>query len=478
MFLTILLVLYFLTAIILVMGLLVNGARPTKTLAWLLAIFTIPVGGILFYFVLGRNKRKNKFFELKKTPGISEYLNKVDDYYRKLDEEKVLPEHVREQVKLVKLLTKSSKFLPSAGNALLPLKNGPSAYTAIFDALENAKKYIHIQYYIFEEGELADNFLQLLKRKVKEGVKVRFLYDGFGSWELSRTFIQSLESSGIEVASFLPMRFGKFLSSLNYRNHRKIVVVDGRIGFTGGINISDKYIKGDPDLGMWLDTHLMIEGPLVRSLQAVFAMDWCFASGKEDVLSAEHFLEETPVGQSFAQVVASGPDSDFASVRQLYFSIVNSAKQYVYIINPYIVPGEALLEALQVCALAGVDVRLLLSSKSDSRLVKWSVRSYFEDMLRAGVKIYLYPEGFLHSKVIISDDRLTSIGTANLDVRSFEQNYEINVLTYGEAMACELKKDFIRDCEISSQIDYNEFRKRPLTERLKEGAAKIFSPLL
>ncbi|WP_425237606.1 cardiolipin synthase [Ulvibacterium sp.] len=478
MFLTVLVVLYLITAIGLVMGLLVNGARPTKTLAWLLAIFTIPVGGILFYFVLGRNKRKNKFFELKKTPGISKYLNKVDNYYRKLDEEKVLPEHVREQVKLVKLLTKSSKFLPSAGNALFPLKNGPSTYAAIFDALENAKKYIHIQYYIFEEGELADNFLQLLKRKVKEGIKVRFLYDGFGSWELSRAFIQSLESSGIEVASFLPMRFGKFLSSLNYRNHRKIVVVDGKIGFTGGINISDKYIKGDPDLGMWLDTHLMIKGPLVRSLQAVFAMDWCFASGKEDVFSAEHFLEETSVGQSFAQVVASGPDSDFASIRQLYFSIVNSATQYVYIINPYIVPGEALLEALQVCALAGVDVRLLLSSKSDSLLVKWSVRSYFEDMLRAGVKIYLYPEGFLHSKVIISDDRLTSIGTANLDVRSFEQNYEINVLTYGKAMACELKKDFIRDCEISSQIDYNEFKKRPLNERLKEGAAKIFSPLL
>lgn len=478
MFLTILLVVYILVAIGLVVGLLVNGARPTKTLAWLLAIFTIPVGGILFYFVLGRNKRKNKFFKLRKTPEISEYLVKVDDYYKKLDEAKILPPHVREHIKLVKLLTKSAKFLPSAGNLLVPLKNGPTAYKAIFDAMESAKKYIHIQYYIFEEGKLADSFLDLLRRKVREGIKVRFLYDGFGSWELSRAFIRSLENSGIEVASFLPMRFGKFLSSLNYRNHRKIVVVDGSIGFTGGINISDKYIKGDPDLGMWLDTHLMIKGPLVRSLQAVFSMDWCFASGKDDVLSTDYFLGHTQVGQSFAQVVASGPDSDFDSIRQLYFSIVNSATQYVYIINPYIIPGEALLVALQVSALSGVDVRLLLSCKSDSRLVKWSVRSYFEDMLRAGVKIYLYPEGFLHSKVIISDDRLTSIGTANLDVRSFEQNYEIIVLTYGEALASGLKKDFIRDCAKSNQIDYHTFKKRPMTERLKEGAAKIFSPLL
>lgn len=472
------LVLYFLIALFLMSRLLMYGVRPTKTLAWLLAIFTIPVAGMLFYFILGRNKKKNKFYKLKKTEEIKSYLEKVENYYDTIDEKKGVPKSIKAHIKLVKLITKSAKFLPSIGNELIPLRGGLATFEAIFKALKNAKHFIHIQYYIFEEGKIADQFLTILKQKAKEGIVIRFMYDDLGSRLLSRKYINQLKEVGIEVHSFLPMHFGRFISSINYRNHRKIVIVDGNIAFTGGINVSDKYIKGDPILGVWHDMHLQLKGPIVNSLQAVFAVDWSFASSKDDVLSAKYFLQQPNMGSSIAQTVSSGPDSNFSSIQQLYFSMINRAKKYVYIINPYIIPGEALLVALQVAALSGVDVRLLLSANSDSFLVKWTVRSYFEDFLEAGVKIYLYPDGFLHSKVIVSDDELTSIGTANLDIRSFEQNYEVNILIYEKELTQKLKHNFLKDCEISKQLNYQDYLKRPKTDRLKEGVAKIFSPVL
>ena len=477
---TIALIIYFSLALFLVVRLLLYGIRPTKTLGWLLAIFTIPVGGMLFYYVLGRNRRKNKFYRLKKTEEITAYLKTVKDYYDDIDDDEdlTIPAPIKSHIKLVKLIAKNSNFLPSQGNELTVLKDGPVTFEAIFEAMESAKKFIHIQYYIFEEGELADRFLSILQKKRKEGVEVRFLYDGLGSNTLSKTYINHLKKLGIEVYGFLPIRFKRLLSSINYRNHRKIVVVDGLTAFTGGINVSDKYLNGDPVLGTWHDMHLRLRGPVVSSLQAVFAMDWNFASGKDDILTLGYFSAIPEIGKSIVQTVSSGPDSDFPSVHQLYFSLINSAKKYVYIVNPYIIPGESLMEALQVAALGGVDVRILLSSNSDSFLVKWSVQSYFENFLEAGIKIYLYPDGFLHSKVMFSDDQLTTIGTANLDVRSFEQNYEVNILAYDKELTEQLKHDFLKDCKISQQMDYHEFKKRPKLDRLKEGFAKVFSPVL
>ena len=477
---TIAIILYFLLAFVLMIKLLLYGIRPTKTLAWLLAIFTVPVGGMLLYFILGRNRKKNKFYNLKKTDVISHYYGKVDDYYTALNEHKAsnIPSDIKEHIKIAKLITKGSKFLPSVGNELIPLKNGSATFKAIFTALETSKKFIHIQYYIFEEGDLAEKFKSILIKKAQDGVQVRLLYDALGSRTLSNTYINSLKAAGVEVFSFLPMRLGRLLSSINYRNHRKIIIVDGRVGFTGGINVSDKYINGDPVLGNWYDMHLQLKGDMVNSLQAVFTMDWSFASETETLLNTQYFLKHSTPGNSIAQIVASGPDSDFSSIQQLYFSIINSAKKYVYITNPYIIPGEILKEALQVAALSGVDVRLLLSTNSDSFLVKWNVRSHFEDFLESGVKIYLYPDGFLHSKVIISDDALTSIGTANLDIRSFEQNYEVNALIYDKNITLKLKQEFLNDCKKSNQLDYQRFLKRPQADRLKEGVAKVFSPVL
>lgn len=459
---------YILITLSIVLAIILHGARPSKSLAWLLAIFAIPVGGIILYLLLGRNRRKNKLVQLKKDlfkkfpkPGIQE-VNAFEGKYNKL----------------MTLYYNNSYFPPVGNNDLKLLKDGKTTFDTIFGALEKAENVIHIQYYIFEDGELADKLLNLFKIKLRDGVKIRMIYDGIGSFTLSRDYLNSLKSIGVEVYSFLPFKFGRFFSSLNYRNHRKIIVVDGKIAFTGGINISDKYLKGESGLGNWHDMHLKIEGPAANHLDQVFLMDWYLVS--EDLIKPFEYKELTSndKSKSLVQIVSGGPDDDFPALEQTYFSIINSAQNYVFITNPYIIPSQAIIKALQTAALSGVDVRFLVSENADNTLVNWSVHSYFELFLKSGIKIYLFPDGFLHSKIIVCDDAVSSIGTANLDDRSFEQNYEVNAIIYDSAFAKLLKDDFLNDSGSSKLLTYEEFILRPWTKKLQEGIGKIFSPLL
>ncbi|MGB5668014.1 MAG: cardiolipin synthase [Maribacter sp.] len=469
------LILYVLIAIGMVISLLVNGIKPSKTLAWLLTIFTIPVGGILLYWMIGRNRRKYSWKYLHEDKAITDYLKKN---LQKQGIDRPLVEDSDIIKKLSHLIEKNSNFIPTKNNEVVLLKDGKATFDAIFEALESAEKYIYLLYYIFEDGELAERLMTLFKEKVKHRVKVKIIYDGVGSYSLSNKYIKELRAIGVEVFPFLPFRLGRFLSSINYRNHRKIIIVDGKIAFTGGINISDKYLKGDLILGKWHDMHLQLKGPSVIDLQVVFAVDWFLVSGDKSELEAELPSFPQPIGNKIVQIVYGGPDDYFSSIGQTYFSMINGAKKYVYITNPYIIPGTAILKALEVAANSGVDVRLLVSAKADSVLVKWSVRSYFESLLKAGVKIYQFPDGFLHSKIIVSDDKIVSIGTANLDIRSFEQNYEVNAMVYDTQTSILLRDEFFNEIKKSIAIDYNIFKDRPYLDKLKEGFAKVFSPLL
>lgn len=465
--------LYILFSILIILKLLLDGLRPTKTLAWLLAIFTIPVGGILLYLVLGRNRRKNKFFDLKTSSLISDYLDQSSKSYAHF-KAKILPDHL----KFANLFYSNSGFEAVSGNTIKILNNGEETFDTIFEAIRQAEHFIHLEYYIFEEGQLSDELFMLFQQKVEQGVAVKILYDGVGSFSLSKKYIAKLKDIGVTIERFLPMRFGKFLSSVNYRNHRKIIVIDNRIAFTGGINVSDKYISGDPELGIWKDLHLKLEGPIVFQLQSVFAIDWYYASGDRTIFKTTQNLYLEYPEKHIAQLVHSGPDSDFFASMQLFFSLINSAKHYVYITNPYIIPNESILNALEVAALSGVDVRIVLSNNSDSNLVKWCVRSYFERLLQAGVKIFLITDGFIHSKTIAVDDALCSVGTANLDHRSFEQNYEVNVIIYDQTLCKELKEIFTKECSTAIQLEYSKFVNRPWSHKFKEATAKIFSPIL
>ncbi len=459
---------YLFFAVVIVITVLLHGARPSKTLAWLLAIFTVPVGGILLYLLLGRNRRKNKLFKLRKKA----FLNLPKPSTAQMES------FDGECKKMMTLVYKNSQFPPTPHNRLQLLKDGKTTFQAIFQALELAKKQIHLQYYIFEDGELANQLLALFEKKIAQGVKIRLIYDGIGSFSLSKAYRKKLIAIGVEVIPFLPFKFGRFLSSLNYRNHRKIIVVDGKVAFTGGINISDKYLKGDLALGNWHDMHLKIEGEAASHLNYLFSMDWYLVS-QTTIEPIPRLPSEATTGENtMVQIVSGGPDDDFPAMEQAIFAMINMAKDYLYITNPYIIPGQAIMQALQTAARSGIDVRLMLSEKVDGKIVGWSVRSYFEAMLKSGIKIYLFPEGFLHSKIMVSDDTVSTVGTANLDVRSFEQNYEVNAIIYDLEFAKMLCIDFLKDANISRMLSYQEYVSRPWTEKLKEGFGKVFSPVL
>lgn len=459
---------YVFVAISIVLSILLYGAKPTKSLAWLLAIFALPVGGIFLYLLLGRNRRRYKLIEHQK------------DLFRKMP--KPNTEHINEfdgkYGKLMTLSYKNSHFPPTTGNELKILKDGRTTFETIFSALEAATTRIHIQYYIFEEGDLANRLLTLFEEKIAYGVAVRMIYDGIGSFSLSKKYLKKLLEIGVEVYSFLPFKFGRYFYSLNFRNHRKIIVVDGKIAFTGGINVSDKYLKGQVGLGKWHDMHLRLIGSASTQLDQVFMTDWYLVSTKLlEPISIKQNDSIEPIANELVQIVAGGPDDDFPVLEQTYFSMINMAKNYIYITNPYIIPGQALVRALQTAALSGVDVRLLVSEKIDNQVVSWSVQSYFELFLKAGIKIYLFPDGFLHSKIMVSDDAVSSIGTANLDDRSFEQNYEVNAIMYHSKMAKILKEDFLNDCKVSNELFYDEYVKRSWGKKLKQGVGRVLSPL-
>lgn len=380
--------------------------------------------------------------------------------------------------KLMTLLLNNSKALLTRYNRVEILNNGEETFPALFGALEQARKFIHLEYYIIAEGRLAIRLKEILLRKAKDGVEVRIIYDDVGSWGLSRGFIKELRQAGIQIYPFLPVRFHHFANKANYRNHRKIAVVDGEIGFVGGLNIADRYMDGVADIGIWRDTHLKVVGEAVTSLQVVFLIDWYFVR-QELLLDKNEYLPYMQAdGNVIVQTVTSGPDSDWASIQQSYFTLINMAKRYVYISTPYFMPGETTLNALKTAAMSGVDVRILLPHKSDSWLTHWCTRSYVEELLDAGVKIYWYQKGINHSKVIVVDGIVASVGTANMDLRSFEQNFEVSMIVYDREVVKELAGDFVKDLRVSTEGAIQRWKFRSKREKVCESMARLFAPVL
>lgn len=473
---------YFILIALLSINLIMTGERPTKTLAWLLVLIFMPIIGPLLYFTFGVNRKQYGFINFQKRRRAKRYLLRADRYLQELlksgDGEIINTERQLRNVEQINL--NSGAFRASKNNDIEMLVDGEATFQAIFQALESAEHFIHIQYYIFEEGELADRFAEILIRKAESGVKVRLLYDGVGSIRLSRDYLERLNHHGIETECFFPLYVNRVMRwQINYRNHRKIVVVDGKTGFTGGINVSDKYLREQDELGVWHDHHLEISGPGVWSLNTVFSVDWYYCSGKEDVLTEENFLDHDPstVGK-IAQVIASGPDSAIPSVLNQILAMINHAQRYIYIINPYVIPDSVIIKALEIAVRGGVEVRILLPSKSDSLLVKWAMRSYLEELLSVGVKVMQYRPRFLHGKVILVDDVMASIGTANLDIRSLYQNYEINVLVYDREFAHKVKEEFFRSCEEATEMVLTYYKHLSKLDKLKYKFGKILSPLM
>ena len=451
---------------------------PLKTISWILVLFLLPIAGIILYFFFGKNYRKEKIFSRKGLIDLEHMKLLSDDQFANLPhKDNFSSAKVRSKMNIMRLLLNSSKSLLTEKNRVNVLQNGRETFDSIIAAIEGAKHHIHLEYYIIDDDHIGNLIRKLLIKKVQEGVKVRFIYDDVGCWSLPKHFVDSMSDAGIEIYSFLPVRFPLLTNKINYRNHRKIVVVDGIIGFVGGLNIADRYLQGSEELGIWRDMHLRLEGEAVNSLQVVFLVDWYFVS--DDIVKGdEYFPTNQPDESHFVQITASGPDSDWASIMQAYFAAIASAKSSIYISTPYFMPNEGILTALKTASLSGLDVRIMLPSRSDSKMVFWSSRSYVTELLEAGIKIYFYEKGFPHSKLLLVDEVLCSIGTANMDIRSFDQNFEVSALIYDEAITLDLQKSYLNDLQNSTEIKLETWENRPRWDSIRESVARIFSPLL
>jgi len=471
-------VLYLITVFSICLMIVFENRNPVKTLAWLLVILLVPVAGVVIYVLFGRYYRKQKIYSRKgmaDSRRLAAHANRqVVTLPRVLADES---EAVRSKGHLIHLMLNNNRSLLTSDNKIDLLVNGKQTFPAMLDSIASATNYIHLESYRIEPDTLGTGFRELLERKAREGVKVRVIFDDVGSWNIHKPYLREMRASGVQIFPFMPVRFPSFSSKINYRNHRKILVVDGRVGFVGGLNIADKYLHGLPDLGPWIDTHLKLEGEAVAALDRVFISDWDFVSGAE--LKPESFLKHVikTGNRCLVQVASSGPDTDWATIMQVYFSAIATAKSSIYLTSPYFSPDESILTALKTAALSGVDVRMIFPKHSDSIISNWNTRSYITELLEAGVRIFLYENGFIHSKYLLVDSVFSSVGSPNVDVRSFDLDFEVTALIYDQEFAARLGVLFEEDLENCKEVVMPKWVKRRRRERYKESMARIFGPL-
>ncbi len=449
--------------------------EPQRMMSWLLVLILFPGFGLVAYFAFGRSFRKRHRVKKKK---LDEQLNWSGSYNRKdlscIDDMNYeVPDINRTLIKLLQNNSDSNLLL---FNEVEVMADGVVTFAKMLEALENAKKIINFQFFIVKDDELGQRFKHVLIQRAQAGVEVNFLYDAVGSWKLSKKYISELEVAGVNVLSFLPV-IAPFVSrEVNYRNHRKILTIDNIVGFVGGLNIGDEYLGKVKYFGYWRDTHLQIKGESVYALSNIFNDDWEF-SGGEITEKAEEFLAVENMTPSLMQIAASGPDSDKNVIMQAYFKMISTAKDYVYITTPYLVPEESLIVALKTAALSGVDVRIIIPYIADHMMVYWANQSNIEALLESKVKIYYYKKGFIHSKSLMIDEVCASVGTANLDFRSMELNFEVNAFLYDKKVVTQLREDFEEDLSFSEEIILENFKNRKAYRKVLEAFGRLVSPL-
>ena len=471
-------ILYFLTVVFIAILIILENRNPVKTISWILVLVLLPIAGIVIYLFFGQEYRKTKMYSRKGLKDLEKLRNLTLEQIGNLPNNRFqISERLYSKKRLMNLLLSNSNAILTNNNKVQVLKNADETFPEIFRSIEQAKHHIHLEFYIVEDDSIGNYLRELLILKAREGVEVRFIYDDVGSWELKRKFIRSMSDAGVKVDCFMRVRFPNLTSKVNYRNHRKILVVDGDTAFVGGLNFADRYQNGVPGIGKWRDTHLKVTGGAATVLQIIFMADWYFVS--KEILKGEKYFRPFEVGTGkLIQIVASGPDSDWEGISQAYFAAIATATEFVYISTPYLMPPSDIMTALKTSALGGIDVRIIVPGLSDAITSKWGTNSYIEELLDAGVKMYFYKAGFIHSKVIVVDGIISSIGTANLDFRSLETNFEVNAMIYDEETAQILTDQFLEDQEKSSEVVLEEWINRPRLNKIKESFARILSPML
>lgn len=445
---------------------------PQVTIAWLLIFVVSSYVGFLAYILFGRNLLKQRNARRKRL--ITD--ESVAVLHHGCDERLIDLESDEDIHKVKRLLMNNSNACLTRDNQVEIFADGTVKFERLFDDLTKAKRHIHIEYFILKSDYLGGILKQILVEKARAGVEVRLIYDAVGSWKLSKSYIKELTDAGVEVESFYPVVLPVFSRELNYRNHRKIVVIDGEIAYVGGVNVGDEYIGLDKKFGYWRDSHLRYTGSGVHALQKIFLNDWYYLT-KKLMSDPGYFPEPIDTAEEEMQVVESGPDYNWEAIKQAFFTIITGATKSLLITTPYLVPDEGMMMSLRNAALSGVDVQIILPQKADHFFVYWATRDNLEQLLQDGVKIYLYRKGFIHSKCIIADSKVASIGTANLDNRSMGINYEVNAFLYSQPSIARLESDFKQDLRHCQELNLAQFMERPLWQKFLESVGRIFSPL-
>jgi len=471
---------YILLVLFVCFRILYDTHSSSKTLAYLLVTILVPGVGIIIYFAVGANYRKNKLYS-KKIINDNKLLAEI--------REKIIHEsektwdtgesEVKRHKKLARMLLNDNSPL-TGDNEVKLLLNGEEKFPEVIQALKDAKHHIHIEYYIFENDAIGNTIKDVLIQKAAEGVQVRFIYDDFGSRSIRHNLVKELIAGGVEAYPFYKILFIALSNRTNYRNHRKIIVIDGCTAFIGGINVSDRYINNQGKKQVfWRDTHVRINGPGVYYLQYLFICDWNFAADQKLPVQEEYFCStKSKHGHAIVQIAASGPDSDTPTIMFSLMQTIGMAQEELLITSPYFIPGESILNALSVAALSGVKIKLLVPHKSDSAFINAAARSYYGDILDTGAEIYLYKKGFVHAKTIVSDSKLAVVGSANMDHRSFELNFEVNSMIYDDKVAMQLREAFYNDIKDAVKINPKTWAKRTLFRQLPEKLIRLLSPLL
>jgi len=475
---------YLLGLILVCFRIIYDTRTNSKSLAYLLFAIFVPFLGIIFYFTFGINYRNRKMYSKKliENTELSDKLREKIYQYSK-QTFNLSDATVQSNEELANLILKDTLSPLTSDNAVKLMVNGENKFPDVLEALKNAKDHIHIEYYIFEDDHIGREIENILIQKVREGVHVRFIYDDYGSRAIRKTMVPRMRSHGIESFPFFKIRFITLANRLNYRNHRKIIVIDGITAFVGGINVSDRYINDirHPEKLFWRDTHLRIDGPGVQYLQYLFLCDWNFCAELKLEPNDKFFppLSSIPVkGNKITQIAASGPDSPSPVILYAILQAINLASEEILITSPYFIPNDSLLDALCIASLGGVKVKILVPLRSDSMFVDYAVRSYYSDLLKAGIEIFQYSKGLIHAKTMVCDAKIAMVGTANMDSRSFDLNFEVNAIVYDKQVANGLAAIFYDDLKDSVKLNDKEWTKRSVLQKFMEKAVRLFSPLL
>jgi cardiolipin synthase len=446
-----------------------DNRHPVRTLAWVLVLFYLPFVGLMFYFFFGRSTRHQRLISYKTFASL--YKRPREKY---LAQEALSPTASASPV--MNFFRKVSNALPFEGNDVRAFTTGYDMLHSLLTDISRAHHHIHLEFYIFEDDAVGRLVRDALLDKVRQGVEVRLLYDDVGSWHVPNRFFDEMKRAGMEVEAFLKVRFPQFTGKVNYRNHRKLTIIDGRVGYIGGMNIALRYMKGVP-WGVWRDTHLRVEGKAVYGLQTAFLLDW-YVVTQRLINQTVYFPEVQSGGRALMQIVTCDPIGEWHEIMQGLLMAILNARKYFYIETPYLLPTDPIIVALRTAALSGVDVRVMIPERGDARFIHLGTLSYLDELMRAGVKIYLYRKGFLHSKLMVSDDNFSTVGSTNVDFRSFEHNFEVNAFMYDTRSARALKALFMQDQKEAVLLTEKQWAMRPWYQKVEESVVRLMAPLL